>query len=79
VPVQVLSKWQEVLVASAAAAAATGKRLSVNWMKVKRLSGSASSGIWLHNMKLEVSKHDAACHGALFTAYRIMQALTMHV
>ncbi len=44
-PVQVLSKWQEVLVASAAAAAAaTGKRLSVNWMKVKRLSGSASSG-----------------------------------
>ena len=57
-PVQVLSKWQEVLVASAAAAAATGKRLSVNWMKVKRLSGSALSGNWHHVTKLEVSSAD---------------------
>lgn len=53
-PEQVLSKWQKVLVVSAAAAA-TGKRLSVNWMKVKRLSGSALSGIWHPVTKLEVS------------------------
>ncbi len=56
-PVQVLSKWQEVLVASAAAVA-TGKRLSVIWMKVKRLSGSALSGNWHHVTKLEVSSAD---------------------